>query len=226
MELENLYSYAFLETPSLPLILPQGAATQVVLIKGTNLSAIVEPGISLESFQDNDEKIIEMALCHDRVICELFQQITVLPVQFGICFNSQKNLLIHLESNTEKYRQQLQTIHGKTEFTLKLTPVILEEVPPVTARGKDYFIAKKQQYQHQRDFSIAQAQEKQYLIDLITTSNNYPVVVKEKDQEVTIHMLVNIEDKNLFLEQTLNWQKACPRWNLSLGDPLPPYHFI
>jgi hypothetical protein len=226
MELENLYSYAFLETPSLPLILPQGAATQVVLIKGTNLSAIVEPGISLESFQDNDEKIIEMALCHDRVICELFQQITVLPVQFGICFNSEKNLLIHLESNTEKYRQQLQTIHGKTEFTLKLTPVILEEVPPVTARGKDYFIAKKQQYQHQRDFSIAQAQEKQYLIDLITTSNNYPVVVKEKDQEVTIHMLVNIEDKNLFLEQTLNWQKACPRWNLSLGDPLPPYHFI
>lgn len=226
MELENLYSYAFLQTPSFPLILPQGVASQVVLIKGTNLSAIVEPGISLESFQDNDEKIIEMALCHDRVICELFQQITVLPVQFGICFNSQKNLLIHLESNTEKYRQQLQTIHGKTEFTLKLIPVILEEVAPVTARGKDYFLAKKQQYQHQRDFSIAQAQEKQDLIDLITTSNNYPVVVKEKDQEVTIHIMVNIEDKNLFLEQVLSCQKACPRWNLSLGDALPPYHFI
>ena len=226
MELENLYSYAFLQTPSFPLILPQGVASQVVLIKGTNLAAIVEPGISLESFQDNDEKIIEMALCHDRVICELFQQITVLPVQFGICFNSQKNLLIHLESNTEKYRQQLQTIHGKTEFTLKLIPVILEEVAPVRARGKDYFLAKKQQYQHQRDFSIAQAQEKQDLIDLITTSNNYPVVVKEKDQEVTIHILVNIEDKNLFLEQVFSWQKACPRWNLSLGDALPPYHFI
>lgn len=226
MESENLYSYAFLETPSLPLILPQGAASQVVLIKGTNLAAIVEPGISLESFQDNDEKVIEMALCHDRVVCELFQQITVLPVQFGICFNSQKNLLIHLESNTEKYRHQLKQINGKTEFTLKLIPVILEEVAPVKARGKDYFLAKKQQYQNQRNFSIAQAQEKQYLIDLITTSNNYPVVVKEKEQEVTIHILVNIEDKNLFLEQVLSWQRACPRWNLSLGDALPPYHFI
>ncbi len=226
MESENLYSYAFLETPSLPLILPQGAASQVVLIKSTNLSAIVEPGISLESFQHNEQKIIEMALCHDRVICELYQQITVLPVQFGICFNSQKNLLIHLESNTEKYRQQLQKIHGKTEFTLKLIPVILEEVAPVKARGKDYFLAKKQQYQNQKEFSIAQAAEKQYLIDLITTTNNYPVVIREKDQEVSIHMLVNIEEKNLFLEQTLNWQKACPRWNLLLGDSLPPYHFI
>ena len=34
MELENLYTYAFLEIPSSPLILPQGAVNQVVLING------------------------------------------------------------------------------------------------------------------------------------------------------------------------------------------------
>lgn len=51
MELENVYTYAFLEPPRFTLILPQGIASQLVLINGTQLSAIVEPGISLESFK-------------------------------------------------------------------------------------------------------------------------------------------------------------------------------
>ncbi|MFM6183734.1 MAG: gas vesicle protein, partial [Dolichospermum sp.] len=72
MELENFYTYAFLEIPKFPLILPQGATNQVILINGSGISAIVEPGISLESFQNDDEKVIQMALSHDRVICELF----------------------------------------------------------------------------------------------------------------------------------------------------------
>lgn len=56
MELENFYTYAFLEIPRFTLILPQGAASQVMLVNGTGLAAIVEPGISLESFQNNDQK--------------------------------------------------------------------------------------------------------------------------------------------------------------------------
>ena len=225
MELENLYSYAFLEKPSLPLILPQGAASQVMLINGNGLSAIVEPGISLESFQNNDQKLIEMALCHDRVICEIFQQITVLPLRFGICFHSQESLLTHLEDHINKYRTQLKQISGKTEFTLKLIPRTPEELP-VKGKGKDYFLAKKQQYQDQKNFSIAQATEKQNLIDLISKVNKFPVVIQEKEEEIKIHILVNHQDKDLILEQFLAWQKACPRWDLYWGDCLPPYHFI
>lgn len=225
MELENLYTYAFLEIPSSPLILPQGAANQVVLINGNELAAIVEPGILLESFQNNDEKIIKMALAHDRVICELFQQITVLPLRFGTYFTSVNNLLNHLESHKQEYQEKLEKINGKNEFTLKLIPRIIEEVPS-EGGGKDYFLAKKQRYQNQNDFLIAQAKEKQYLIDLITKVNQLPVVIQEQEEEVRIYLLVSGQDKNLLLEQFLNWQKACPRWDLILGDSLPPYHFI
>lgn len=51
-------------------------------------------------------------------------------------------------------------------------------------------------------------------------------MIQEKEEEVNIYLLVKSEDKTLLLEQFLNWQKACPRWDLLLGEPLPPYHFI
>jgi hypothetical protein len=197
-----------------------------VLINGNELAAIVEPGILLESFQNNDEKIIKMALAHDRVICELFKQITVLPLRFGTYFTSVNNLLNHLESHKQEYQEKLEKINGKNEFTLKLIPRMIEEIVPSEGGGKDYFLAKKQRYQNQNNFSIAQAAEKQNLIDLITKVNQLPVVVQEQEEQIQIYLLVSCQDKTLLLEQFLTWQKACPRWDLLLGDCLPPYHFI
>jgi hypothetical protein len=206
--------------------LPQGAANQIVLINGTELAAIVEPGIFLESFRNNDEKIIQMALHHDRVICDLFQQITVLPLRFGTYFTSTNNLLNHLKSHEKEYQNKLEKINGKNEFTLKLIPRMIEEIVPSEGGGKDYFLAKKQRYQNKNNFSIAQAAEKQNLIDLITKVNQLPVVVQEQEEQVQIYLLVSCQDKTLLLEQFLTWQKACPKWDLLLGDCLPPYHFI
>ncbi|MFM5889496.1 MAG: GvpL/GvpF family gas vesicle protein [Dolichospermum sp.] len=226
MELENFYTYAFLEIPKFPLILPQGATNQVILINGSGISAIVEPGISLESFQNDDEKVIQMALSHDRVICELFQQITVLPLRFGTCFASTNNLLSYLESHRQEFESKLEKINGKIEFTLKLKPQTLEEPEPLERGGRDYFLAKKQRYQDQNNFRIAQAAEKQNLINLISKVNQLPFVIQEKEEEVNIYLLVKSQDKSLLLEQFLNWQKTCPRWDLLLVDPLPPYHFI
>jgi hypothetical protein len=208
------------------LILPQGAANQVVLINGTELAAIVEPEIFLESFQNNDQKIIQMALSHDRVICELFQQVTVLPLRFGTYFTSANNLLNHLESHKQEYQDKLDKIKGKNEFTLKLIPRTMEEIVPPEGGGKDYFLAKKQRYQNLNNFNIAQAAEKQNLIDLITKVNQLPIVVQEQEEQVQIYLLVDCHNNTLLLEQFFTWQKACPRWDLLLGDCLPPYHFI
>lgn len=226
MELENFYTYAFLETPSFPLTLPQGIASQVVLINGTQLSAIVEPGISLESCQKNDAEIIQIALCHDRVICEIFEQITILPLRFGTCFKSQTKLLNYLELHSQEYRKQLEKIKGKVEFCLKLIPHSLPETETFTEKGRNYFLAKKQQYQNRQNFTIAQDTEKQNLIDVIRNVHQLPIVIQDKQEEVRIYILVGSQDKILILEQFLSWQKACPRWDLSLGDVLPPYHFI
>ncbi|MBR8838623.1 MAG: GvpL/GvpF family gas vesicle protein [Stigonema ocellatum SAG 48.90 = DSM 106950] len=229
MESQNIYTYAFLKHPEIPLYLPKGAASQVLLIDGTELSAIVELGISLESFQTNDEQLINMALAHDRVICEIFHQITVLPLRFGTYFHSQTSLLNHIESHTREYQEKLEQINGKNEYTLKLIPRKLEEaVQPSDAvrKGKDYFLAKKQHYENQTIFSVAQANEKYSLIDLITQIYEFSAMVQHQDEEVRIYLLVSLQDKPFLLEQFLNWQKACPRWNLSLQGGFPPYHFI
>ena len=102
----------------------------------------------------------------------------------------------------------------------------MEEPAALERAGRDYFLAKKQRYQDQNNFSIAQATEKQNLIDSITKVNQLPLVIQEKEEEVNIYLLVKSQDKTLLLEQFLNWQKACPSWDLLLGDCLPPYHFI
>lgn len=221
-----MYTYAFLKTPESPLKLPQGVANQVLMIEGNSISAIVEPGISLESFQSNDEKVIQMVLSHDCVICELFRQITVLPLRFGTYFASQENLLNHIESCEQEYEDKLVKITGKTEFILKLIPRIFEEVVPSSGIGRDYFLAKKQHYQNQTNFNLGQTKEKENLINLIIKIHQLPMIMQEQESELRCYILVNNRDKDLLLKEFLNWQKACPRWNLSLGEGLPPYHFI
>ncbi len=227
MEGRNLYTYAFLKKPNILLNLPNGFVTQVLLIDGIELSAIVETGISLEQFQNNDEQLIQMVLCHDRVLRELFQQITVLPLRFGTYFDSTQNLLEHLELHTKEYQNKLEKINNKAEYNLKLIPRNLEEPEkPFNGVGKDYFLAKKQRYETQKKFVIAQSDEKSKLIDLIKQIYQSSVIIQHAEEETQIYILVNHEDKDLLLEKLCVWQKACPRWNLILGEGLPPYHFI
>jgi len=79
LKLYNLYTYAFLKTPIESLKLPVGMANPLLLITGEDLSAVVEPEVCLDTLQNDDERLIQSVLCHDRVICELFQQTTILP---------------------------------------------------------------------------------------------------------------------------------------------------
>jgi len=227
MELEKFYTYAFLELPKSTLNLPQGMENQLILVNGTEISAIIEPCIDLESDKNHDEKIIQMALTHDRVICQLHAQITVLPLRFGTYFSSITNVLNHLTSHKKEYQDKLRKISGKTEYTLKMKPHAIEELVPIIGGGRDYFLAKKQQYQSQNNFMLAQAAEKENLIDLITKVDQFPVFIQEQEQEeVRIYILVSNQDQFPLLEKFLYWQNLCPRWDLILGDNLPPYHFI
>lgn len=226
MELTDLYTYAFLETPHSPLVLPQGVRGPVSLVTGNQVSALVEPGISPAFWENDDEKIVQMALCHDRVICEMFEQVTVLPLRFGTCFDSLDNLLKHLAWQEKEYKSQLEKIRDKIELTLKLIPHTFLEPVVSEKGGRNYFLAKKQEYENQKTFVNSQNIEKQNLIDLITKEYNLPAVVQEQKEGIKIYVLININEKIHLEEKFLNWQRACPRWDLVWGDCLPPYHFI
>jgi len=227
MRSQNFYTYAFFNTPDFPVNLPSGNLGELLLINGKNISAVVEPGISVEASQNDDEQVIKMVLAHDRVICELSRQMTVLPLRFGTYFISEDTLLNHIESHAQEYQDKLNNIQGKNEYTLKVIPHKVEELAqPSGANGRDYFLAKKQYYEQQKSFFAAQNQEKCHLINLITETYQSSAIVQDHAEEVRFHLLVDHYDKALLLEQVLALQEKCPHWNLILGEPLPPYHFI
>ncbi|KAF3889429.1 GvpL/GvpF family gas vesicle protein [Tolypothrix campylonemoides VB511288_2] len=226
MVTENLYVYAFLKTPVTDLKLPAGISNSVLLISTSGISALVEPAISIELLQSNDEILIKAVLSHDRVICEVFRQTTVLPLRFGTSFTSQDNLLTYLESRAEEYLEKLHVMNGKSEYILKFIPRTLDETTtPTASGGRQYFLAKKQRYQTQQDFSAIQTTEWENIVETISQIYESKIVQQE-DKEPRIYLLVRSQDEDLLAEQYLTWQEACPRWELHLGEPLPPYHFI
>jgi hypothetical protein len=153
VELSNFYTYAFLETPATVLELPVGIGVSVLLISHAGVSALVEPEVSLESLQNDDERLIQAVLSHDRVICELFRQTTILPLRFGTSFVSKESLLTYLEFHAEEYLEKLRQLNGKAEYILKFIPRTLDE-PVITpeAGGRQYFLAKNNVIKHSKTF--------------------------------------------------------------------------
>jgi hypothetical protein len=227
VELSNFYTYAFLLTPATVLELPVGICDRVLLISHAGVSALVEPEVSLELLQNDDERLIQAVLSHDRVTCELFRQTTILPLRFGTSFVSKENLLTHLEAHAQEYLEKLRQLNGKAEYILKFIPRTLDE-PVITpsSGGRQYFLAKKQRYQTQQDFQNAQTAQWDQAVHLITQIYKSAIVVQPQSEEARIYILVNRQDEPLLTEQFLAWQKACSHWELQLGLALPPYHFI
>ncbi len=227
MELYNLYTYAFLKTPDVSLDFPKGFTEQVLLVDSAGLSALVEPNLPLELLQSHDEKLVEMVLCHDRVINEVFHQTSILPLRFGTSFLSKTSLLTHLESNVNEYQKKLDNINGKSEYIVKLIPCKQKEPEiPVKAVGKEYFLAKKQRYQNQQNFHTAQATEWKNLVNSITQIYQSTIIDQLQGEERRIYILVSYHEEALLAEQILIWQQECLHWELYLGGPFPPYHFI
>lgn len=226
MELYNFYTYAFLETPTAELELPVGIGDRLLLISSAGVSALVEPEVSVESLQNDDQRLIQAVLSHDRAIGELFRQTTVLPLRFGTSFASKESLLTYLESHAEEYLEKLRLLNGKAEYILKFIPRILDE-PVITpeAGGRQYFLAKKQRYQTQQDFQNIQKAQWDEVVDLITKIYKSAIVVQPPG-EARIYILISRQDEPILGKQFLAWQQACSHWELQLGLPLPPYHFI
>lgn len=227
MESSSLYTYCFLNTPNASIELPLGINKQAFLVSNAGVAALVEAEVDLESIKEDDKKLIKAVVAHDRVICQIFSHTTVLPLRFGTSFASKESILNHLESHAQEYLEKLQQLKGKGEYILKFTSRTLEDEPISNeAGGRQYFLAKKQRYQAQQNFYAAQAAEWENVVSQITEIHKSAVVFESQNDEAKIYLLVNRQDESSLAEQFLNWQKACHRWTISLGEALPPYHFI
>ena len=168
-----IYVYGLIKLPESDFVLPTGIKGELEVVAVADVAAVVERGIVLEEIQQNEEDLLQAVLCHDRVICELFGQAVVLPLRFGSSFVSVEVLVSHLQARQDEYYQKLSFLGGKGEFLLKMVPMEAKPMPiSAEARGKEYFLAKKQRYQSSQVFLDEQAEQLEVLWRLI--SESYP----------------------------------------------------
>ncbi|MBW4690718.1 MAG: GvpL/GvpF family gas vesicle protein [Lyngbya sp. HA4199-MV5] len=222
-----MYTYAFCKTPLAPLTLPHGIVALVQMVQTEQLSALVEPIISLDRLNQDDTLLVQAVLAHDRVIRSLFAQATLLPLRFGTNFSSLERLKAHLHTQQQTYLSKLTQLDGKAEYTLKFTPLELTELaiaPDI--KGKDYFLARKQQFQTQLLHQQQQQEAFTHIQQVITQTypdcrlNEEPTGIK------TVYLLLE-RDREPQLRQTIRTLQAQhSEWQIAIGEALPPYHFV
>lgn len=222
-----MYTYAFLPSPNYPLSLPSGIAGSLQLVQTEALAALVEPNLTFEALQADDQQLVQAVLAHDRIIRDVFQQTSVLPLRFGTQFVSQQGLLEHMGYHSSEYLDKLADLRGKAEYTLKFTPTELPEPSiPADLKGRDYFLAKKQAYQTQAELQQQQQTELQQIEAAIAQA--YPASIRGEAQNgiERIHLLSDRQQEAQLLEDLSQWQSLGQLWELTLGEGLPPYHFV
>ncbi|MER3478420.1 MAG: gas vesicle protein [Leptolyngbya sp. ERB_1_2] len=186
--------------------------------------------MEFEAIENDDTQLVQAVLTHDRVICDLFWQVTILPLRFGTQFLSRDRLIAHLTENLDKYLDKLNQLEGKAEYRLKLTPLELE-VPSNSEmngsmKGRDYFQAKRQQYQTQIEQKDQQQQELQQILAEIEQVYPDAKLKAGSDGVEKLYLLIDKREEMSLYQHLSEWQNQYPHWELGLGEALPPYHFV
>ncbi len=222
-----MYTYAFLPSSKIPLDLPEGISGSLQLVTVDQLAALVEPDLALEALQTSDDVLMRAVLYHDQVIREVFEQTPVLPLQFGTCFVSRQGLIEHLGSHGAEYLNKLSQLAGMAEYLLKLPPLSMPQHESLShLKGREYFLAKKQQVHTQTEWNQRQQIELNHLKDTIAQS--FPKWVQGEPSEgiERIYVLSDRQQEPWLYQQVDVWQTHLMYWHLDLGEALPPYHFV
>ncbi|NJL45976.1 MAG: hypothetical protein HC922_10240 [Leptolyngbyaceae cyanobacterium SM2_3_12] len=137
---EPVYVYGICYPPQEGLTLPLGLEQATRLVVVEDIAAIVESGLSLGEMLPDDPRLLSAVLSHDRVICDLFQHMPLLPMRFGTQLASLDQLQHHLGRHALDYRTKLAALGDKAEYQLKLTPQAIDLGPlPTDLKGREYF---------------------------------------------------------------------------------------
>ena len=227
-----MYTYALIETPTVPLMLPVGLVGELELISAGEITAIAEPQISLQKMEllvQDDELLQQAYVRYGQVICDLFRQTTIVPFRFYHCFADRTALQQHLKIHQSFYEQMLKRLAGKGEYLLKFLPkdCLFPEIEQDTLKkGKDYFLAKKKRYQMQQDYREKQQRDWQAIGDRITAEYPDAIIANPSEDKREIYLLGDRDRESLLYQQLQVWQEACNTWNITLSEAIPPYDFL
>ncbi len=207
-----LYVYAFLPTPSvetlavLDTIAGFQSPIQILNPSQSPIAAAVEPLAGFDELSTTDESLLRSALRHDRVICELFNHLHVLPLQFGTCVLSSDRLQQHLRDRHQDYLNTLASIEGKSEYRL-------------TAVVNDATDLSHPQREHPE-------QELQPLMTQLVSTWPAWAGSRQDDEYLRSYFLLSANEYNRALTITDQWSQHNGHWRLAWSTALPPYHFV
>jgi DNA-binding transcriptional regulator GbsR (MarR family) len=99
-----------------------------------------------------------------------------------------------------------------------------EGTEETSQKGKQYFLAKKQQYQARAEQQAAQQAQWHAVIE--KAQSLYPVILGQAQEDLErIHLLAERAEEAPLLHQVQLWQEQCTQGSLKLDGALPPYHF-
>jgi hypothetical protein len=222
-----MYTYAFLPNSDRPIDLPEGILGSLQLVAVNGIAALVEPDLSLETIQISDDVLVQAVLCHDQVIREVFEQTPLLPLRFGTYFVSRQGLMEHLGAHWTEYLDKLTKLRGQAEYLLKLVPLAAPEFSmPPDLKEPEYLLFQQQQHQTKTDWQVQQRSEHERVLEAIAQRCPQWTQTEPKDGVERIYVLSDRRYESLLHDWFKTWQSFCPRWELSLGGALPPYHFV
>jgi hypothetical protein len=228
-----IYTFAILLAPA-PDALPLGITGKPIqYLNCDRIVAAVEPDVDIEALKLLPEQALVQAIIqHDRLICELFEQRTLLPLRFGTAFVSITALENYLQTESQKLIASLERLDGYAEFLI--TGTATPPKPEVTAnlKGKDYLLAKRSQYLQQEQLRSQLQKEILDYQQIITDHLNseYPPkfqhVETQGSEDVRVYVLLPRSQVDYLQQKLRSWEEMHSHWQISWSQPLPPYHFL
>ena len=227
-----LYTFAILLAP-MPNDRPLGITGKPIEYwQCDRLIAAIEPDIDIEALKLLPEQaLMQVIVQHDRLICELFNQCTVLPLRFGTAFVSVSALETYLQTEGERLLARLERLDGYAEFLITGSAIAPKTEAGKELKGKDYLLAKRSQYLQQEQWRSQLQQEVLEYRQVITDSlelyqPEFEHVETQGSEDVRVYALLPRSQVESLKDALRSWQELHSHWQISWSDALPPYHFL
>jgi hypothetical protein len=233
-----LYTFAILLAPA-PDERPLGITGKPIqYLQCDRLIAAIEPDVDIEAMKLLPEQSLMQAIIHhDRLICELFDQRTLLPLRFGTAFVSIAALETYLQTEGERLFASLERLDGYAEYLITGTAIAPKVEVATNLKGKDYLLAKRSQYLQQEQWRSQLQQEvldyRQTITDHLNPDKlnpEYPPefqhVETQGSEDVRVYALLPRSQVEYLQEALRSWEEQHPHWQISWSQALPPYHFL
>ena len=228
-----IYTFAILLAPA-PENLPLGITGKPIqYLQCDRLIAAIEPDIDIEALKLLPEQsLMQVIIQHDRLICELFNQRTLLPLRFGTAFVSISALETYLQEEKERLFASLQRLDGYAEFLITGSAIAPKVEAATNLKGKDYLLAKRSQYLQQEQWRSQLQQEVLDYLQKITDSlsnpykPNFQQVETQGSEDVRVYALLPRSQVEFLQDALRSWEEQNSHWQIAWSNALPPYHFL